>query len=83
MLTPRDAQAAQEAAQKAALDRIASNSYPIRSCFKSRPVANAGNPAAGAGRGGTNPEDAAFAANPNAKRPSPWPKRPPPRARRT
>ncbi len=68
MLTTREAQAAQEAAQKAAFDRIASNSYPIRSCFKTRPVANAGNPAAGAGRGGTNLEDAAFASNPNAKR---------------
>jgi sugar phosphate isomerase/epimerase len=39
MMTPREAvqaQEAQEAARKAALDRIASNSYPIRSLFKSR-----------------------------------------------
>ena len=66
VLAPRDAGAAQEAAQKAALDRIASNSYPIRSCFKSRPNVNA---APARTDGGPNPADAAFAANPNAKRP--------------
>lgn len=37
IMTPRDAALAQEAAQKAALERIASNSYPIRPLFKSRP----------------------------------------------
>jgi sugar phosphate isomerase/epimerase len=46
LITPREAALAQEAAQKAALDRIASNSYPIRPLFKQRPVAG------GAGRGG-------------------------------
>src|SRR4051812_40891416 len=64
ILTPRDLQAIQEAAHNSALDRIASNSYPIRPLFKSRanpnvpprPAGdNAGNPAATAnpdGRGG-------------------------------
>jgi hypothetical protein len=47
MMTPREAALAQAAAQKAALDRIASNSYPIRPLFKQR-----GGPA---GRGGGTP----------------------------
>jgi sugar phosphate isomerase/epimerase len=47
LLTPREAALAQAAAQKAALDRIASNSYPIRPLFKQR-----ANPGGGAGRGG-------------------------------
>ena len=34
MMTPREAAAAAEAAQKAALDRIAANTYPIRPLFK-------------------------------------------------
>ena len=54
MLTPREAALAQEAAQKAALDRIAANTYPIRPLFKQRPFGgrrarpgdSAGNPAA-------------------------------------
>ena len=66
MLTSRDALAEQDALRKAALDRIASNSYPIRSCFKSRPNANAAPARTGAG---SDPADAAIAANPNAKRP--------------
>ena len=36
MMTPREAALAQEAAHKAALDRIAANTYPIRPLFKSR-----------------------------------------------
>jgi sugar phosphate isomerase/epimerase len=56
LATPREAAAAQAAAQKAALDRIASNSYPIRVLFKVRgPAATSGRgtgaPAEG-GRGG-------------------------------
>jgi sugar phosphate isomerase/epimerase len=47
MMTPREAAQAQAAAQKAALDRIASNSYPIRVLFKQR-----GGPG---GRGGGAP----------------------------
>lgn len=70
-LTPRDALAAQEAMRKSALDRIASNSYPIRSCFKTRTSADpapapSGNPAGRAAGGGTAPD--VLAANPNAKR---------------
>jgi sugar phosphate isomerase/epimerase len=74
VLTPREAAAAQEAAQKAALDRIASNSYPIRVLFKTR--ANpAGTGAGGRGGGGGRGNAAAdasaatLAANPNAKGP--------------
>jgi len=47
LMTPRDAAAAQAAAEKNALERIASNSYPIRPLFKTR-----GNPGGGAGRAG-------------------------------
>src|SRR6476659_10994267 len=47
LVTPRDAAAAQGAAEKNALERIASNSYPIRPLFKTR-----GNPGGGAGRAG-------------------------------
>ena len=43
MLTPREAAIAQELSEKAKLDRIASNTYPLRQLFKSRP---------GGGRGG-------------------------------
>ena len=83
LMTPREAAQAQEAAQKAALDRIAANTYPIRPLFKQRPFGgpprptgdNAGNPAArrpgqGAGPRGYSPEDQAMLEkNPNAKRP--------------
>ena len=47
LMTPRDAAAAQAAAEKNALERIASNSYPIRPLFKTR-----GNPGGGGGRAG-------------------------------
>src|SRR5215207_2699592 len=47
LMAPRDAAAAQAAAEKNALERIASNSYPIRPLFKTRP-----NPGGGAGRAG-------------------------------
>ncbi len=47
LLSPRDTAAAQAAAEKNALDRIASNSYPIRPLFKTR-----GNPGGGGGRAG-------------------------------
>jgi hypothetical protein len=76
LLAPRDAAAEQEAINKAALERIASNSYPIRSLFKLRPQTNAaaiganpGTPGGrGGGRGGGNAEAAAaLAENPNAK----------------
>jgi sugar phosphate isomerase/epimerase len=74
VLTPREAAAAQAAAQKAALDRIASNSYPIRVLFKIRanPAGTAaGGRGAGGGRGNATADAAAatLAANPNAKRP--------------
>jgi sugar phosphate isomerase/epimerase len=56
MMTPREAALAQDAAQKAALDRIASNSYPIRPLFKQRGgpggAGRAGAPAGAAGGGG-------------------------------
>jgi hypothetical protein len=56
MMTPREAALAQDAAQKAALDRIASNSYPIRPLFKQRGgpggAGRAGAPAGAAGDGG-------------------------------
>jgi sugar phosphate isomerase/epimerase len=53
LLSPHEAAFAQAAAQKAALERIASNSYPIRPLFKQRP-----NPGGGAGRaGGAAPGD--------------------------
>jgi sugar phosphate isomerase/epimerase len=66
MLTPREAAQAQEAAQKAALDRIASNSYPIRVLFKTRMPqggATAGAAGSGGGRGGAS---GAGGANANA-----------------
>jgi sugar phosphate isomerase/epimerase len=80
LMTPREAALAQEAARKAALDRIAANSYPIRQLFKQRPSGgprptgdNAGNPAARSqptGPRGYSAEDQAMLeANPNAKRP--------------
>jgi sugar phosphate isomerase/epimerase len=77
MLTPREAALAQEAAQKAALERIASNSYPLRVLFKTRAPAAPPRPAGdaapspggrGGGRGATTP-DPTLADNPNAKAP--------------
>jgi sugar phosphate isomerase/epimerase len=81
LMTPREAALAQEAAKKAALDRIAANTYPIRPLFKQRPFGgaprpagdSAGNPAArpqATGPRGYSAEDqAALDANPNAKAP--------------
>jgi sugar phosphate isomerase/epimerase len=73
ILTPHEAAAAQEAAQKAALDRIASNSYPIRVLFRTRtiPAGTGAGRGAGGGRGNANADAAAaaLAANPNAKGP--------------
>jgi hypothetical protein len=74
VLTPREAAAAQEAANKAALERIASNSYPIRVLFKTRanPAGTgAGGRGGGGGRGNAAADTAAatLAANPNAKGP--------------
>jgi sugar phosphate isomerase/epimerase len=75
-LRPRDGEAAQEAVKQAALDRIASNSYPIRTLFKLRPQttaaalgANPGTPTGrgGAGTGRGNADAQALADNPNAK----------------
>jgi sugar phosphate isomerase/epimerase len=70
MLTPRDAAAAQEQARKAALERLASNSYPLRQLFKQRRPrgSTAAIPATpAAGRRGDFAEDyTAVAANPNA-----------------
>lgn len=42
VLTPGEAAAAQEQARKAALDRLASNSWPLRQLFKSRTAPTAG-----------------------------------------
>jgi sugar phosphate isomerase/epimerase len=51
MMTPRETAAAQAAAEKARLDRIAGCSWPIRSLFKTRPQAGRGGGAAGAPQG--------------------------------
>lgn len=71
MMTPREAALAQEAAQKAALDRIAGNSYPIRTLFKTRvnPNPAAASAAAEQRRAENEAEVAALAKNPNAKAP--------------
>ena len=72
MTTPRETVLAQEAARKSALERIASNSYPIRPLFKSRiSPAVAAAPANRREAAGTDPgEDAAaLARNPNAAGP--------------
>ena len=55
MLTPREHALAQSRAEKNRLDRIASNTYPIRSIFKMRP---------GGGRRGGAPPAAGAAASP-------------------
>ncbi len=57
MMTPREAAAAQAAAEKARFDRMAGCSWPIRSLFKTRQAGNRGGGAgagagAGAGRAG-------------------------------
>ena len=56
MLSPRDAALAQEAAQKAALERIASNSWPIRPLFKQRGAPGGGGRAGGAAGAGGGPK---------------------------
>jgi sugar phosphate isomerase/epimerase len=73
IMSPREAALAQETAHKAALDRIASNSYPIRVLFKSRvypagPTAQTG-PARREGATRLDAEAATLAENPNAKAP--------------
>src|SRR5688572_13987629 len=53
--TPREAAAAQALSDKAKLDRIASNTYPLRQLFKTRPGGRGGGGGRGAGgqgRGG-------------------------------
>ncbi len=73
LLSPRDAVQAQEAAQKAALERIASNSWPIRPLFKQRQMNRPAGAGAPGGPGGSSRAAAAQAAmaeieaNPNAK----------------
>ena len=70
-MTPRETILAQEAARKSALDRIASNSYPIRPLFKSPHAAAAGAPAARreAARSDSGDDTEALAKNPNAAGP--------------
>jgi sugar phosphate isomerase/epimerase len=71
LLTARQAAQAQEAAQKAALERIASNTYPIRPLFKQRARPAGSAPGAGGAGGGraaaAAAEQAKLAENPNAK----------------
>jgi hypothetical protein len=75
LLTPAEIVRAQEAAHKAALERIAANSYPIRPLFKSR--SSSGDAAAEARRreamasrrAEREAEEAALAKNPNAAAP--------------
>lgn len=69
LLTPRDAALAQEAAQKAAFDRIAANTYPIRPLFKQQPrPAGAPGPGGGGRAAAAAAEQAKLAENPNATR---------------
>ncbi len=71
LLSPRDAALAQEAVQKAALDRIASNTWPLRSLFRQRSMGP--RPAGAPSAAMQSREEAARAAqaeiekNPNAK----------------
>lgn len=65
LVSKADAAAAQEQAHQAALERITSNTYPLRQLFKQRAARSA--PAPGSSRRGDFAEDAdAIAANPNA-----------------
>ncbi|BCS32209.1 hypothetical protein TBR22_A14190 [Luteitalea sp. TBR-22] len=72
VLSPQDAARAQEAARKAALERIASNSWPIRPLFKQRPMpprpAGAPNPAMQSREQAAAAAQAEIEANPNAAR---------------
>ena len=52
MLTPREAAIAQALSEKEKLDRIASNTYPLRQLFKSRPGGRGGGRGGGQGMGG-------------------------------
>lgn len=69
-LSTQDAARAQEAAQKAALDRIASNSWPIRALFKQRPMpprpAGTAAPAMQSREEAARAAQAEIEANPNA-----------------
>jgi sugar phosphate isomerase/epimerase len=69
MLTPREQVIAQERAEKDRLARIASNSYPIRYIFKSRPGGGRGAGAGAAGRGAR--PNAAAGAPPTPAAPTP------------
>jgi sugar phosphate isomerase/epimerase len=71
MLTPREQLIAQERTEKDRLARIASNSYPIRYIFKSRPGGGRGAGAGAAGRGGAAPPNAAGGAPPTPAAPNP------------
>ena len=62
IMTPREAAIAQELSEKAKLDRIASNTYPLRQLFKSRPNQGRGGgrgAAGGQGMGGAAPQQPA------------------------
>ncbi|HMF60890.1 MAG TPA: TIM barrel protein [Vicinamibacterales bacterium] len=71
MLTPREQLIAQERVEKDRLARIASNSYPIRYIFKSRPGGGRGAGAGAAGRGAGAPPNAAGGAPPRPAGPNP------------
>src|SRR5690349_2540280 len=72
LLSSRDGARAQEAAQKAALERMASNSWPIRPLFKQRsmprPPGAAADGAAGGRAAAAQAAMAEIEANPNAAR---------------
>jgi len=77
MLTPREAALAQEAAEKVALERIASNTWPVRQLFKTRQSSAAADAAADARRreafearrAEREKEEAELAKDPNAAGP--------------
>src|SRR5688500_10922139 len=75
LLTPREAALAQALDEKGRLDRIASNTYPLRGLFKSRPGGRGGGRGAGAaaaqGMGGGTPAATAAQAPPAAAQASP------------
>ena len=75
LLTPREAALAQALDEKGRLDRIASNTYPLRGLFKSRPGGRGGGRGAGAaaaqGMGGGTPAAAPAQAPPAAAQASP------------
>ncbi len=59
MMTPREAALAQSVAEKARLDRLASNSWPIRSLFRTRQAGGAGRAGGRGGARGAAPGSAA------------------------